>query len=87
MDKDKQPMKSRVQAAEWRKRRTINEIRWWSEGLNPDIGLAGKSSRPMVSREIGRWRNEKAVIKKVCQKESMVEAGQSTIDDGSNSRF
>jgi hypothetical protein len=41
----------------------------------------------MVGKEIGRWRKEKAVIKEVFQKESMMEAGQSTIDDGSKSQF
>jgi hypothetical protein len=30
---------------------------------------------------------KKAVIKEICQKESMVEAGQSMIDDGSKSQF
>jgi hypothetical protein len=30
---------------------------------------------------------KKAVIKEICLKESMVEVGQSTIDDGSKSQF
>jgi hypothetical protein len=32
-------------------------------------------------------KRKKAVIKKILQKESMVEAGQSTIDDGPKSPF
>jgi hypothetical protein len=32
-------------------------------------------------------KRKKAVIKEINQKESMVEAGQSTIEDGSKSQF
>jgi hypothetical protein len=41
----------------------------------------------MVSQEIGRWRKKKAEIKQVRQQESMVEAGQSTIGNGSRVSF
>jgi hypothetical protein len=41
----------------------------------------------MVHQEIGRWRKEKAIVKQVHQKESMVEAGQSTIGNGSRVNF
>jgi hypothetical protein len=69
-DKEEQSMKNRVQSADWRKKRTINTIRRWSEGSNHDSGPVGQSNRPMVSREIDRWRKEKAVIKEVREKES-----------------
>jgi hypothetical protein len=32
-------------------------------------------------------KKKRAVIKEICQKESMVEAGQSTIGDGSKIQF
>jgi hypothetical protein len=32
-------------------------------------------------------KRKKAVIKEICQKESMVEAGQSMVDDGSRVSF
>jgi hypothetical protein len=48
----------------------------------------------LVSQPIGRWstggsadRIKKAVIKEIRQKESTVEAGQSTIVNGSKSQF
>jgi hypothetical protein len=63
-------MKNRVQSANWRKRRTVNTIRRWLEGSNPDSGPIGQNNRPMVSWEIDRWRKEKVVIKEVRQKES-----------------
>jgi hypothetical protein len=47
----------------------------------------GQHGSSMVSREIGRWRKEKAVIKEVRQKESMVEAGQFTIGNRSRVNF
>jgi hypothetical protein len=65
----------------------VNTICRWSEGSNPDSGPVSQSNRPMVSQEIGRWRKKKAVIKQVRQKESMVEAGQSTIGNRSRVSF
>jgi hypothetical protein len=86
-DKEKQPMKNRVQSADWRKRRTVNTIRRWSERFNSDSGPARQNDWPMIKERIGRWTWRKAIIKRVRQKESMVEAGQSTIDDRSKSQF
>jgi hypothetical protein len=40
-----------------------NTICWWTEESNPDSGPVGQGNRLMVSREIGWWRKEKAVIK------------------------
>jgi hypothetical protein len=48
----------------------VTKIRRWSEGLSAGSGPVGQDSRPIVSREIGRCRKEKAVIKEVRQKES-----------------
>jgi hypothetical protein len=39
------------------------------------------------ARKLADEEKEKAAIKEVRQKESMEEAGQSTIDDGSKSQF
>jgi hypothetical protein len=63
-------MKNRVQSADLRKKRMVNMIRRWLEESIPDSGPVGQSNQLMVSREIGRWRKDKAVIKEVCQKES-----------------
>jgi hypothetical protein len=86
-DKEKTPMRSRVQSADSRKRRAVNKIHRWLEGFNPDSVPVGQSNRPMVSQEIGRWRKEKAVLKGIRQNESMVEVSRSTIGNGSRVSF
>jgi hypothetical protein len=37
-DKERQPMKSRAQSVDWRKKRTVNTIRWWSKWPNRTVG-------------------------------------------------
>jgi hypothetical protein len=55
-DKEKWPMKNRVQTADWGKRRAVNKIHWWSEGFNPDSGPIGQSNQSRISRWRGRMR-------------------------------
>jgi hypothetical protein len=47
-DKVKQPMENRVQSADWRKNRAVNEIRRWSERSTLTVG--------QQVRVIGRWQ-------------------------------
>jgi hypothetical protein len=58
------------------------------------VGPAGQTDRPMGDQRIDRWSTrgsadgrKMAIIKEVRQKESTVEAGQSTIGNGSKSQF
>jgi hypothetical protein len=50
----------------------------WASG-SKQLADGQPKDRPM--------ERKKAVIKEICQKESMVEEGQSMIDDGSKSQF
>jgi hypothetical protein len=47
-DKEIQHME-RVQSADWRKNRVVNEIRRWSEEFSPDSRLAGHNNRPVYN--------------------------------------
>jgi hypothetical protein len=85
-DKEKQPMRMKCD-------RPIKEREKDGQPNSPMVKEFDSVNRS-ASQPIGRWSTKgstdgkkKAAIKEIRQKESMVEAGQSTIGNGSKSQY